>query len=116
MRQVAWLTAIPRVKDSKGLEQKLPARIEPYKALKADPPLPDVTAKHVFDWLMEIGPAEAAGMGQAPISWREIDAWAARTFQRPSAFKPTEILLRRKPPSQTTCLIQARRNSGNCER
>jgi hypothetical protein len=35
---------------------------------------------------MEIGPGEAAGMGQGPISWQSIDSWARRTFQRPSAW------------------------------
>jgi hypothetical protein len=81
------------VKDAKGVEQTFPARIEPYKAQKTEPPLPKISAPHVFDWLMEVGPAEASGMGQVPVSWREIDAWSARTFQRPSAWEAR--LLRR---------------------
>lgn len=36
---------------------------------------------------MEAGPVEAGGMGPAPLSWREISAWAERTFQRPSAWE-----------------------------
>lgn len=42
---------------------------------------------------MEIGPTEAGGMGAVPLSWREIDAWASRTFARPSAWEAR--LLRR---------------------
>jgi hypothetical protein len=36
---------------------------------------------------MEVGPAESGAMGQGPISWREIDAWAARTFAQVSAWE-----------------------------
>jgi hypothetical protein len=41
----------------------------------------------VYDWLMEAGPAENTGMGQAPLSWSEIDRWAARTFQQPTSWE-----------------------------
>lgn len=41
--------------------------------------MPPNPAPHIIDWLMEIGLTEAAGMGSAPLSWQEIDAWCNRT-------------------------------------
>lgn len=68
-----------------GPEVKLPARIEAYK--HAEPPLPPLTARHLYDWLMEIGPVQAGGMGPAPIGWDTIGWWKRDTFQRPSAWE-----------------------------
>lgn len=75
------------MKDSKGNETKLDARMESFKGGQIDPPLPPLTAPYILDWLMDVGPAEQTGMGQVPIGWRTIDAWAARTFSRPSAWE-----------------------------
>lgn len=41
--------------------------------------LPDNPVPHLVEWLFEIGPTEPTSMGDAPLSWREIDAWCART-------------------------------------
>lgn len=60
------------------------------------PPMPPNPAAHITDRLIEIGLTEAAGMGAAPLSWREIEAWSrmrgvtlssweARTIRRLSA-------------------------------
>lgn len=38
--------------------------------------MPPNPAPHITDWLIELGITEAAGMGAAPLSWREIAAWA----------------------------------------
>ena len=104
VRQVAWLLAIPRVKDSRGIETKLPARIAPYKAQRAGPPLPPLTAQHVYDWLMQVGPVEVSGMGQVPISWATIHAWAALTFNRLSAW---EARMLRRLSSEYLAEVQA---------
>lgn len=58
-----------------------------YESRKATPPLPPLTARHVYDWLMEIGPTESGSMGQGPISWGEISDWADRTFTLLSAWE-----------------------------
>jgi hypothetical protein len=58
-----------------------------FVAAEQDAPLPDLTAPHVIDMLMDVGPVENTGMGQIPISWRTLDAWAARAFVRPSAWE-----------------------------
>ncbi|WCT75038.1 hypothetical protein PQ455_07435 [Sphingomonas naphthae] len=94
VRQVAWLTALPRHKLSTGEEIRQPARAEAYKTGGTEPPLPpkgDVA--HVFDWFMELGQIEVTGMGRAALSWREIDAWASRTFTPMTAWEAR--LLRR---------------------
>ncbi len=79
VRQFAWLTATPRRKDSQGREEKLARRIDQFKADEIEPPLPAVDPEPFWTWLFEAGPTEAAGMGDAPISWQAIDAWMGRT-------------------------------------
>lgn len=79
------------MKDHAGKETRLPARMEPFRAGRMEPPLPPLPLRHVFDWLMEVGPAEPGAAGQVPVSWREIDAWATRTYQRPSAWEARTI-------------------------
>ncbi len=46
---------------------------------KITPQMPANPLPHLVDWLVEMGLSEAAGMGVAPLSWRTIDAWCART-------------------------------------
>jgi hypothetical protein len=75
------------VKDARGTETKLPARAEPYKAQKTDPPLPPLTATYLYDLLMQVGPVEAGGMGQVPIGWTTIRNWSELTFTRLSAWE-----------------------------
>ncbi|WP_404711483.1 hypothetical protein [Sphingomonas sp. MMS24-J13] len=43
------------------------------------PPLPPTSMPHIASRLMEIGPTQPAGMGVAPLSWSEINAWCDRT-------------------------------------
>lgn len=46
---------------------------------KIVPQMPPNPAPHIIQRLLEIGLAEAAGMGTGPVSWQAIDAWANRT-------------------------------------
>ncbi len=41
--------------------------------------MPVNPAPHITDRLVEMGLSEAAGMGAAPLSWKEINAWCERT-------------------------------------
>lgn len=41
--------------------------------------MPPNPAQHITERLMEIGLVEAGGMGPAPLSWREIEAWQRAT-------------------------------------
>lgn len=43
------------------------------------PVLPPNPAPCIVDWLVEMGITESNGMASVPLSWREIDAWCART-------------------------------------
>lgn len=36
---------------------------------------PEVTAKYLIQYLMDIGPCNNNGMGLIPVSWQEIQAW-----------------------------------------
>jgi hypothetical protein len=86
-RQAAFWNATRRVKDGKGRETRHPARIEEFKAIKAEPPMPPLSVPQFFDMLMEIGPVEPAGMGEAPIGWQTIAAWADLTGARVSPWQ-----------------------------
>ena len=65
----------------------LPSRLEGYKAQKAEPPLPVISAKYIYDWLMEVGPTENGGMGPVQLSWKEICAWSSMTFTSMTAWE-----------------------------
>lgn len=85
MRQLAWLNAVPRPPArSKRAEKQLDtpqlSRIEKLKQQKLPVLMPPNPAPHIIGWLLEMGITQAAGMGAAPLSWTEIDAWARRTF------------------------------------
>jgi hypothetical protein len=79
---LAWLNAAPKPDRDERVKGKPPepvSRLKQMLAANAPPAMPDTSAAWMIDWLMEIGPAEAAGMGLAPISWASIDKWADRT-------------------------------------
>lgn len=75
VRQLAWLHAAPEP-ENKAVDAKtvLP-RIEQYQAAGKVVSLPPVSAPHLAQYLMEIGPFVSTGMGEAPIGWRDIEAW-----------------------------------------
>lgn len=44
------------------------------------PPLPPIEGgEYLVAYLLEIGPAVAAGMGAGPLEWRHINEWSAGT-------------------------------------
>lgn len=46
------------------------------------PKMPPNPAPHLINRLIEIGITETTGMGPAPLSWREIEAWQHATNVR----------------------------------
>lgn len=72
-----------------GTELKLPPRIDAYKDDRGipRPPMPPVTAMHIFEWLMEVGPTDSGAMGRGPVSWSAIRDWKEATFQPLSAWE-----------------------------
>lgn len=69
------------VPDSKTLADKAEqlTRREELEAAGAEIRLPDCAADFLLVHLLEIGPVMAAGMGAAPIGWRELEAWQVCT-------------------------------------
>lgn len=61
--------------------------MEELKRRKIALQMPPNPAPHIFDWLIEIGLTEAAGMGAAPISSRELAAWQGNTCVRLSPWE-----------------------------
>lgn len=60
----------------------------------AELPLPELEdGHHIIEALMEAGPVAYGGMGLAPLSWREINAWQAATA---SPLRPHELQLLRR--------------------
>jgi hypothetical protein len=57
----------------------MPSRLDEMRDSGILPAIPATSAPHIVEWLLEIGPGEAAGMGLAPLGWGQIDAWCSRT-------------------------------------
>ena len=80
---MAWLAAVPKPppgsQRAKLRDEERLSRIEELRKNRIPPPMPPNPAPHIVNRLIEMGLTEAAGMGVAPLSWREIDAWCART-------------------------------------
>lgn len=69
--------------------------------------MPPTTAAHLVNYLFEIGPTVAVGMGEAPITHVDISAWMANTG---IALEPWEArLLRRLSIEYLSASHQARK-------
>ncbi len=81
---MAWLYAVPKpAKGSKRAEARVEvpqiSRRDRMKKDGIEPAMPSNPLPHVVEWLIDMGITEATGMGPAPLSWREIDAWQRST-------------------------------------
>ena len=81
VRQLGWLTAIPRSKGHDGKEQRHPSRLDTFRAGGVEPALPELTTPYMVDMLLEAGPAGHGAMGPTPLTWGEIGEWQRQTFQ-----------------------------------
>lgn len=71
---LGWLHAAPvPEKPPKGFEPE--SRLETIRKAGANPGLPPCPSQDLVDLLFEAGPYTVTGMGSAPLSWQEIDAW-----------------------------------------
>lgn len=76
---MAWLNAKPKPDKPTGKEPPAISRSAQMVKDGLVPRMPPNPAPHIIGWLTEMGLVEAAGMGTAALSWREIDAWCRRT-------------------------------------
>lgn len=81
---MAWLHATPKPADGtrraqEGAKVSKLSRLDQLKKERVPVLMPPNPAPHIVERLVEIGLTEAAGMGVAPLSWREIEAWCGRT-------------------------------------
>lgn len=72
---MAWLNAAPRPDNHRSGDPEPPTRIAEMAAADMAPPIPPNSLKYLTDWLFEIGPCVAAGMGAGAIGWRDLAAW-----------------------------------------
>jgi len=61
-----------------SVERTEPPRINAYLDAGQKPPLPELSAYQGMIWraFLEVGPAMPGAMGEVPISWAEVDAYA----------------------------------------
>lgn len=98
VRQLAWYHATPKPDENSRRGRIEPAaprisRIEECKRRRVPPRMPPNPAPHITDRLLELGITQAVGMGMAPISWSEMDAWQRRTG---AVIEPWEVRLLRR--------------------
>lgn len=63
------------------------------RAKGRDPRLPDAPLPYLVDYLYEVGPTEAGGLGPAPLSQLELAAWQWNMRRR---LQPWEISMLRR--------------------
>lgn len=73
---MAWLNTAPEVEHTgKGPKPEPVTRLKKLQDEGAVPLLPHNPAPYLTDWLFEIGPSIASGMGESPIGFRDLAAW-----------------------------------------
>lgn len=74
-------------------DKQTEARIEKYNESGEEVVWPELTCIYLFNYLMMIGPATNTGMGQAVISWQELESWQK---QNGVSLNPWELSIIRK--------------------
>jgi len=69
---------VPEYKDDKA-ETKRPSRIVQFEKDGVEVTMPECDAMHLVSYLYEIGPTLPNGMGDAPLTHLEIEAWQRNT-------------------------------------
>lgn len=91
VRHLGWLHAVPQPNENTQRAKKAKpntlSRIDRLTREKRPVKMPPNPAPHIVNWLIEIGLTEANGMGESPVSWREINEWQAATGVSLSAFE-----------------------------
>jgi hypothetical protein len=80
VRQSAWLSAVPDDRAKPAANVRPVSRRETLKKENQNIEMPPIEcAAHLVTALWEIGPAMSTGMGNAPITWGEIESWERKT-------------------------------------
>lgn len=92
---MAWLNATPEVETPKGeAKRETKSRQKQLADVDVEPEMPDLDwGKYLIDYLFEVGPVMAAGMGSAPITFTELGNWQAQLGLRLS---PWEVRMLRR--------------------
>ena len=56
-----------------------------------EPELPGVL-QYLWEWFWELARRRGGGLGPAPITWQELDAWAGRTGKEPTPWEAALIM------------------------
>lgn len=100
MRQLAWLNAVPQTAQTTTHGRKAPpantlSRLKKMQAQGAAPSMPPLrpALQPLLAHLQDVGPVLSGGMGPAPLTYGELQAWQASTGVELSPWQAT--LLRR---------------------
>lgn len=97
---MAWLNTAPERPPApqKGqakrssFEPPEPTRLETMNKQELQPDLPDVgPAMHMVDYLFQVGPVMANGMGSVPLTHSELASWQHNTGIELSAWESTTL-------------------------
>ena len=106
-RQLAWLNTAPEVEHKgRGKAAEPVTRLKAMEARGETPRLPLVSARHVAEWWLEIGPTsgEHAVTWQDMAAWErltgiELEPWEAKAIRSMSVAFRSEQITSRKPNS-----------------
>jgi len=73
---LGWAHSYVKGADGKPGER---TQLEAAHANGGNVPMPPLRCPYLYEWLTQAGPAQAGGMGLAPLGAAELSAWSART-------------------------------------
>jgi hypothetical protein len=96
VRQLAYLQTAPepkrKPKNPAPSDQRPPSRMQRHQSQGTQPPLPEPgLARHLVDYLLQVGPTGYGAMGPVPLSHSEIAAWQANTGAELTAWEATTL-------------------------
>lgn len=88
-------SAIEMKKPDGSVERSEPQRIKAYLDAEVEPPFPELTDYQGLIWqaFLDVGPSMSGAMGEVPVSWAEVDAFARNSPELSEAWE-AEILVR----------------------
>lgn len=80
---------MPEVEQPKdGAKRESKSRQQALQDADVEPEMPELEwGRHLIDYLLEVGPVAATGMGSAPITFTELSNWQAQLGLRLSPWE-----------------------------
>lgn len=75
VRHTAWLNAVPQREGKSDLPPNKASRRKTLEVEGVAIEMPPLDCEYLIGYLFDIGPTMAAGMGNGPVTYSEIEAW-----------------------------------------